>query len=945
MQKILLSLLLTGFLLFCFSQGQPAVDRAAQLKVYSIAAGIYQQAQGLADRAGDNESLLTKADELYQQSLVQFTQILPAIEKTGNDSLAFLVKLKTGFIHYYFEEPGDAKRDYLAVMALKKKLPAFPDSLLFIPCLYTGGIYYEQNQFDSALFYYKKAEQINDAHSKPLEEAQRLYNRLGAMSYETGNYRQARNYFEKALTLTKPGDNDLLTNYRINIASMLIKLEEYTSAKAIFEGLLPSPSFENEIFHNLGIISLKVKENKKAISYFRKVNYTDNKKKIDLLYNFGVAYAEQGMQDSSALYIEKALAENLRWNGQRKSIPHGLILKFQGEELLKHGSYQEAITRYQQAILQFHYPYNDTVIRANPEQFTGVYSFINLFNTLVAKAGAFEKWWQAEKDTQLLKVSLLTYQAAFKLASYVEKTYNSEEARLFLGKLKYTVHNEPISIALKLYELTGLRSYSEAAYFFDQQNKASALALTIRENELKDQTEGTNEWVKKEVLLKTAITRLSLKAAATTDSAGLEAINTAIRDREIELVTVAEKLDADPSWQQKKSLEQIPAVPTLQARLDDKTVLLSFHLSKNELVTFFISQKEFDYKKTATGSNFPEMVVEFKQALSNVSPDQRYAGEKAASFLYQQLIAPFRDKLDGKERMIIIPDDELNYLSFEALQDEHKQYLVENFSVQYQYSTALFGKNKKAITLSRNTLSFAPFASKGFSDTTGDFFTALPASRYEVAGLSGKSFMDEYASKENFLRYINHYSTVHLATHASVNNDDPSRSFIAFYPGKGEYKLYAPEIADLRLDSTRLVILSACETGTGQLIKGEGLMSLSRAFAFAGCPDIITSLWKAEDRTTAFLTQRLHYYLDKKYTIDKALQQARLDLLHDKDTDPRFQTPNYWAHLIFIGEYEHGQSSPGKKQLIMLAIGLLIAIAALFIAKSLFARNKQARFS
>ena len=74
--------------------------------------------------------------------------------------------------------------------------------------------------------------------------------------------------------------------------------------------------------------------------------------------------------------------------------------------------------------------------------------------------------------------------------------------------------------------------------------------------------------------------------------------------------------------------------------------------------------------------------------------------------------------------------------------------------------------------------------------------------------------------------------------------------------------LYAPEISNLKLDSTQLVILSACETGTGQLVKGEGLMSLSRAFAYAGCPDIITSLWKAEDKTTAFLTQQLHYYLE-----------------------------------------------------------------------------------
>src|ERR1041385_508618 len=107
----------------------------------------------------------------------------------------------------------------------------------------------------------------------------------------------------------------------------------------------------------------------------------------------------------------------------------------------------------------------------------------------------------------------------------------------------------------------------------------------------------------------------------------------------------------------------------------------------------------------------------------------------------------------------------------------------------------------------------------------------------------------------------------HLATHAIVSNDEPLNSFIAFYPSNdpNDYRLYAREIYNMDLDSTELVILSACETGTGKLVKGEGLMSLSRAFAYAGCPNIITSLWKAEDKATSFITRRLHVYLDKGF--------------------------------------------------------------------------------
>ncbi len=258
---------------------------------------------------------------------------------------------------------------------------------------------------------------------------------------------------------------------------------------------------------------------------------------------------------------------------------------------------------------------------------------------------------------------------------------------------------------------------------------------------------------------------------------------------------------------------------------------------------------------------------------------------------------------------MIIPDDELNYLPFEALQDENKKYLLEQFSVQYQFSTALFGDNPQSGYLAKS-LAFAPFINAGFpEDAAGTFYSVLPASKDEVENLNGKILTDTSATKKNFLRHSNSYPLLHLATHATVNNDTPAHSFIAFYPHDRDYKLYAGEIASLRLDSVKLVILSACETGTGKLIKGEGLMSLSRAFAYAGCPDIITSLWKAEDRTTSFITQRLHYYLEKRYSKDMALQQAKLDLLKSNEIDPRYKTPDYWAHLIYIGNYEEDRGS------------------------------------
>jgi CHAT domain-containing protein len=81
-------------------------------------------------------------------------------------------------------------------------------------------------------------------------------------------------------------------------------------------------------------------------------------------------------------------------------------------------------------------------------------------------------------------------------------------------------------------------------------------------------------------------------------------------------------------------------------------------------------------------------------------------------------------------------------------------------------------------------------------------------------------------------------------------------------------------------------------------------MSLSRAFTYAGCPNIITTLWKADDFSTAYLTARMHRYLQEGYPISKAVQKAKIDYLNDRTINPRMKQPYYWSHLVFVGAYQ-----------------------------------------
>lgn len=918
MTKFLLSLSLLLFILLCFSQ-----DEAEELtKLYQQADKLYHDAELTSDE--------TQQDELNRKALEIFRKILAGKSRLKSDSLAFYCYLKAGVLEAYFDNLSEANNAYNKALQFKNKVAALDDSVFFKPLLYSGIIHYNQDQLDSALSRYKQAEAISEKYANSLTEIERLFNNLGVIYYETGNYRQAKNYFEKAiavLTASGKGNEVLLVNYKINIASLLIKLENYTEAKSVYESILPLHVFTDEINHNLGIISLKQQEYKNSINYFEKVNYKNSSKVIDLYYNLAVAWSGLHENDSSEFYLQQALAENIKWNGHRKNIPYGLILRYQAEELISQKEYKKAIEACQQAIMQFDVSFNETDIYKNPDEFGTVFSYINLFNTLTAKADAMELLYNEQKQIELLKGSQDTYRSAFNLADYVEKTYNSDESRLFLNKIKYTVHSKPIDISLQLYELTGQKKYLEDAYIFDQQNKASILALNVQENELRKSNSSNKIMMDEEASIKTTITRLLLKLSRVTDSQQVQVIQSSIRDNEIKLGKLQEKIKEDPDYRNKYFITQIPSVSQLQKKLDEKTAILSYHLSDTELLILQITANRLEYYNQHIEKEFLTTTDSLKAILQSASDGEKYNGALLSAKMYQLLIKPLEAKLSNIRRLVIIPDDELNYLPFEALQDENGKYLIEKYSVQYQYSTALWGNvDSKKKEKASGILAFAPFVTTEFTDSNGMKFTSLPASKDETGSLKGEILTDSLAIKNNFIVKANHYGTIHLATHASADNEMPLRSFIAFYPETGvhsdDYRLYAQEIYDMNLDSTQLIILSACETGTGQLVKGEGLMSLSRAFAYAGCPNIITSLWKAEDKTTAFITQRLHYYLEKGLLKDKALQKAKLDLLSSDEIDPRFKTPNYWAHLIFIGNYENDHK---RNNWWWIAVGIIIA--------------------
>ncbi|HEX6333201.1 MAG TPA: CHAT domain-containing tetratricopeptide repeat protein, partial [Flavisolibacter sp.] len=856
------SIFLSVFLFHAPSVSQHNRDLIAS---YEAAEKFYDRATALSKSADYDEKL---EEDYNRRALAGFRGLVQKIPAgPAYDSIRYFTFFRIAELEHYFENYQEALAHYKLAIRTKQQ-SSLADSLLFTPYLYAGNLFYQMNQFDTAAFYFQQAERVQALYRTPLQETERLYNVLGVLNYEKGDYRHARNYFLKAIEVLQPSHpfyRELYTNYHINLAQVYFRLEDYDEANTIYQKLLALPyrtPYQNEIFHNIGTINLYLGAAAKALTYFRSISYPEGSKSLIRLYNnMGTAFINLGHPDSARWYLQKATDVHHALGRQTDQAAHGLTLKIRGDLEAGTGNPHAALKYYQGAIQAFYPAYADTSITANPSKFSGIFSFLNLFNVLVAKAEAFQLLFEKENAVSWAQQELAAYTSAFDLLSYVESTYNSDDARLLLNRTRYVVHHRPIEVAFRLFVLTKDRQYLEDVYRFDQQNKASILSF----KQLTDQLAPANSpLTEQERQLKTSITRLSLRASQQADSTALADIRRQVRDLEIRLEKVQDRIASSTEV----APNRVPRIQQVQEMLDDETAIVSYHLSQRDITIFTITGDDFHAEQRPLPGAFADQVNAYVAGLRESNQEV----VSAAGRHLHSLLIPDLDR--DARRLIIVPDDELNYLPFEALQDSAGKFLVAKYSVQYQYSTSLLRRQDKDFN-AHQTLSFAPFTKGAPTDTALEFST-LPNSLQEIRELDGKVFAGTSATKKNFMDHFGKFPVLHLATHA-VAGAGEGQSFISFSPAqrREDFLLHTSEIYNIPLQNNELVILSACETGAGRLVRGEGILSLSRAFSYAGCPNVITTLWKADDLSTAYIMKKIHRYLDEQFSLDEAVRQAK----------------------------------------------------------------------
>jgi CHAT domain-containing protein len=290
--------------------------------------------------------------------------------------------------------------------------------------------------------------------------------------------------------------------------------------------------------------------------------------------------------------------------------------------------------------------------------------------------------------------------------------------------------------------------------------------------------------------------------------------------------------------------------------------------------------------------------------------------------LYRELLAPVDIAFRSAHHLIIVPDGVLAYLPFDTLGTGSK--LIERYAISYSPSASVLatlrGRLQESGPPEKKLLAFgdASYLSAGVGSERNLDWTQLPQTRTEVnaigalfPGAGSRVYLGAEASEDRVKsESLNQYRFIHFAVHGYYDEEHPARSGIALSVGSTSRQdglLQVPEIMRLRLRAD-MVTLSACQTGLGKLVDGEGVMGMSRAFLYAGAGSVLISLWNVNDASTAELMKLAYQNLTRGIPRDEALRAAKLQLMRGPQS--AWRHPYYWAPFILLGDSTNSTGAP-----------------------------------
>ncbi|MCB0667412.1 MAG: CHAT domain-containing protein [Saprospiraceae bacterium] len=383
-------------------------------------------------------------------------------------------------------------------------------------------------------------------------------------------------------------------------------------------------------------------------------------------------------------------------------------------------------------------------------------------------------------------------------------------------------------------------------------------------------------------------------------------------------------------------------------------LFIHYFYGEKDLYLLASDGKDFFMEKIPDLDLLEGMILDFREGISDPGAD---AGlnliQQLGNQLYNKLLSKCFDKWPQTKELVILPDGLLRQIPFSCLThrniDGKYRWLIEDVKITYREQ---FLPSDKPTGSPGKLMAFAPSYEGYPVDTgiTGDLamndlvrsgYFNLPGAQAEARTVSsifsGALFLGKEATEAQFKQASDQADILHLSMHACVDHQNPMLSKLLFSHSGQEQEddyLHAFELYNYRLRA-RLVVLSACNTGFGELSRGEGTMSLARAFSYAGVPSVVMSLWKIPDDASAAIMVDFYRLLKSGLDKSEALRQAKLRYFQ-KSIDPQTMHPFYWAGFVLNGSAE--PISDASTKLLYAPIWI---IAMLFLVSILIWRRKK----
>ena len=797
-------------------------------------------------------------------------------------------------------------------------------------------IYGFQKSYQSAIDYFEKGIRtylkINNKEKKIFQNISSGYLDIGVVYYEIKNYKTASDYLNKSAELKLKYNLSGLALAYLNIAKTFAKTGNSVKAEEFYL---------------------------KSISTFQHESGNEYYRMAEVYFDYGLFLRSLGRNSEALSAHRKALSICLKNYGEKHTLT-SLSYKHIGDHYLNQNNCDSALYYYQKSLIAVVRDFNNPDILSNPSPDSAIFN-IRLLDNLKSKARALELFAGQQNEPELklktTRKSLETIDIAMNLIDRIRNSYLSEESRMYLSENEKETYVLAVHLAQNLFNLTKDDSTKIKMYDNAKKAKASVLRNEITENELVYSSGIPDSLRNKKNLLSgdiSAYNNLILEEMRKKDpdNKKISLWKDAIFDMNREKERVSDLINKEyPQYHDLLQKTEPVSLEEIQKNLNKKEAVIDYLLSnqysdgKRKLYIFFITKNRLEFCEKEVDSLFSKNLdIIYKanlQTQSSGKSDELFRGYTSSLFyMYENLIKPVEPLLSG-ERLIIIPDEEIGRLPFDAFlkskpspdQTDYEglDFLVNHYAFSFGYSSSLIFRREPELKGEDDVYAFLP------DYATGNLLATMPANLQGAANeidavfrlFGGKKFIGDRATETNFREAMRHPAIFHLAMHSLADSSNSRYSYLMFDPRKdslNDGKLFNYEISTSRIKSP-MVVLSACNSGTGTLYHGEGVMSLARGFILAGASSVIKTSWDVNDAASAAIIKGFYFHLSKGESKDMAMCSAKLDYI--KSNPPIYSNPYYWAAYEVLGDNSPVVRNKHK--------GLIIIILILIVSAGLTA--------